>query len=115
MPPPQTNFETLQDILAKRKGLSLDVSSSKALADSLDTCVVSTKASRHANVGSLISRNLGPWASRVQHLGQDHGNAMHARGRVLLLWQCVQGPIRALWIGDTHLYAFHCEYMHWFN
>lgn len=39
MPPPQTNFETLQDILAKRKGLSLDVSSSKALADSLDKCV----------------------------------------------------------------------------
>ena len=36
LPPPKTNFEKLQDILKKRKGLSLDVSSSKALADSLD-------------------------------------------------------------------------------
>jgi hypothetical protein len=58
-----------------------------------------------------MSRKLGPWASRIQHLGQDHGNAMHAGGRVLLLWQRVQGPIRTLWIGDTHLHAFHCEYM----
>ncbi|GMK57604.1 hypothetical protein CspeluHIS016_0404380 [Cutaneotrichosporon spelunceum] len=38
-PPPKTNFEALQDILQKRKGLTLDVSSSKALADSLDRCV----------------------------------------------------------------------------
>lgn len=40
-PPPKTNFETLQDILAKRKGMTLDVSSSGALAASLDACVVS--------------------------------------------------------------------------
>ncbi|KAF7800188.1 hypothetical protein EIP86_011435 [Pleurotus ostreatoroseus] len=39
LPPPKTNFEKLQDILKKRKGLSLDVSSSKALADSLDKCL----------------------------------------------------------------------------
>lgn len=39
LPPPRTNFETLQDILLKRKGLILDVSSSGALADSLDKCV----------------------------------------------------------------------------
>lgn len=39
LPPPQTNFETLKDILMKRKGMSLDVSSSKALAQSLDACV----------------------------------------------------------------------------
>ncbi|KAL7418616.1 exosome catalytic subunit dis3 [Cryptotrichosporon argae] len=38
-PPPKTNFEALQDILMKRKGMTLDVSSSKALADSLDACV----------------------------------------------------------------------------
>ncbi|KAK4689829.1 exosome complex exonuclease DIS3/RRP44, partial [Tremellales sp. Uapishka_1] len=38
-PPPKTNFETLQDILMKRKGLTLDVSSSKALAESLDACI----------------------------------------------------------------------------
>jgi exosome complex exonuclease DIS3/RRP44 len=40
LPPPRTNFEKLQDILKKRKGLNLDVSSSGALAASLDNCVV---------------------------------------------------------------------------
>jgi exosome complex exonuclease DIS3/RRP44 len=40
LPPPPTNFEKLQDILLKRKGLSLDVSSSGALAASLDRCEV---------------------------------------------------------------------------
>ncbi|KAM0747130.1 mitotic control protein dis3 [Meredithblackwellia eburnea MCA 4105] len=38
-PPPKTNFEVLQDVLMKRRGLALDVSSSRALADSLDKCV----------------------------------------------------------------------------
>ena len=40
LPPPKINFEKLQDILLKRKGMKLDVESSKALADSLDRCVV---------------------------------------------------------------------------
>ena len=40
-PPPKTNFEALQDILMKRKSMELDVSSSGALARSLDNCVVS--------------------------------------------------------------------------
>ncbi|KAI0033260.1 RNB-domain-containing protein [Vararia minispora EC-137] len=39
MPPPPENFERLQDILRKRKGLALDVSSSGALAASLDKCI----------------------------------------------------------------------------
>ncbi|KAF9456707.1 RNB-domain-containing protein [Collybia nuda] len=39
LPPPRTNFEKLQDILMKRKGLTLDVSSSGALAASLDKCL----------------------------------------------------------------------------
>ncbi|KIK00978.1 hypothetical protein K443DRAFT_678766 [Laccaria amethystina LaAM-08-1] len=39
LPPPRTNFEKLQDILMKRKGMKLDVSSSGALAASLDLCV----------------------------------------------------------------------------
>ncbi|CCM05288.1 uncharacterized protein FIBRA_07501 [Fibroporia radiculosa] len=38
LPPPRANFEKLQDILLKRKGLALDVSSSGALAASLDRC-----------------------------------------------------------------------------
>lgn len=40
MPPPRTNFEKLQDLLWKLKGVKLDVSSSGALASSLDACVV---------------------------------------------------------------------------
>ena len=40
IPPPKTNFEKLQDILPKRRGISLDVSSSGALAASLDKCIV---------------------------------------------------------------------------
>ncbi|EJF61412.1 RNB-domain-containing protein [Dichomitus squalens LYAD-421 SS1] len=39
LPPPRTNFEKLQDILGRRKGMTLDVSSSGALAASLDKCV----------------------------------------------------------------------------
>ncbi|KAG5643684.1 hypothetical protein DXG03_000517 [Asterophora parasitica] len=39
LPPPKTNFEKLQDILMKRKGFTLDVSSSGALAASLDKCL----------------------------------------------------------------------------
>ncbi|KAI9566793.1 hypothetical protein HD554DRAFT_2024795 [Boletus coccyginus] len=39
LPPPRTNFDKLQDVLLKRKGFKLDVSSSGALAASLDKCV----------------------------------------------------------------------------
>ncbi|KAH9927369.1 RNB-domain-containing protein [Amylocystis lapponica] len=39
LPPPHTNFEKLQDILQRRKGITLDVSSSRALANSLDQCL----------------------------------------------------------------------------
>ena len=37
--PPATNFEELSTQLKVKRGLSLDVTSSKALADSLDTCI----------------------------------------------------------------------------
>jgi len=40
MPPPKANFEKLQDILHKRRGIPLDVSSSGTLAASLDKCIV---------------------------------------------------------------------------
>ncbi|CAE7125980.1 unnamed protein product [Rhizoctonia solani] len=39
MPPPHSNFEKLQDLLMKLKGMTLDVSSSGALAASLDKCI----------------------------------------------------------------------------
>ncbi|KAF2706831.1 RNB-domain-containing protein [Pleomassaria siparia CBS 279.74] len=38
-PPPKTNFEELDNQLKVKKGLELRTDSSKALADSLDTCV----------------------------------------------------------------------------
>lgn len=38
-PPPKTNFEVLQDVLQKRRDMTLDVSTSGALAASLDECV----------------------------------------------------------------------------
>lgn len=37
--PPSTNFEILNEMLQTRKGLSISIESSKALADSLDRCV----------------------------------------------------------------------------
>lgn len=36
--PPSTNFEMLNEMLQKRKGMSISLESSKALADSLDRC-----------------------------------------------------------------------------
>ncbi|KAK0537647.1 exosome catalytic subunit dis3 [Tilletia horrida] len=39
VPPPPTNFELLQDLLRKRRGMELDASSSKRLAESLDECI----------------------------------------------------------------------------
>ncbi|KAH8092215.1 RNB-domain-containing protein [Cristinia sonorae] len=39
MPPPPVNFDKLKDVLLKRKGLSVDVSSSANLAASLDKCI----------------------------------------------------------------------------
>jgi exosome complex exonuclease DIS3/RRP44 len=44
LPPPAANFEKLQDILRRRRGMDLDVSSSGALAASLDRCIVSGAA-----------------------------------------------------------------------
>lgn len=37
--PPATNFEILNEMLQTRKGLSISIESSKALADSLDRCI----------------------------------------------------------------------------
>lgn len=37
--PPSTNFETLNEMLQKRKNMHISLESSKALADSLDRCV----------------------------------------------------------------------------
>ncbi|KAK2462485.1 hypothetical protein APHAL10511_005455 [Amanita phalloides] len=56
MPPPKTNFEKLQDILAKRRGMKLDVSSSGALASSLDACVDPDEAAFNTLVRIMATR-----------------------------------------------------------
>lgn len=56
--PPKTNFEKLQDILMKRKGMELDVSSSGALAASLDRCIVSILLRRFTRSFDVISMLL---------------------------------------------------------
>ncbi|KAF4568045.1 exosome catalytic subunit dis3 [Pleurotus pulmonarius] len=48
MPPPKENSEKLQDILMKRRGLSLDVSRSGALAVSLDLCLLARLLLRYS-------------------------------------------------------------------
>ncbi|KAH7884979.1 hypothetical protein F5I97DRAFT_1937308 [Phlebopus sp. FC_14] len=56
MPPPKSNFEKLQDVLMKRKGFKLDVSSSGALADSLDKCVDSDAPAFNTLVRIMATR-----------------------------------------------------------
>lgn len=68
MPPPSGNFETLQNILTKRKGLKLEVFSSGALAASLDKCIVRLLTSgvppghfAYSSVESAISAARSSW------------------------------------------------------
>ncbi|GHJ89926.1 hypothetical protein NliqN6_6328 [Naganishia liquefaciens] len=56
LPPPKTNFETLQDILQKKKGMTLDVTSSKALAESLDHCVIPSEPEFNTLVRIMATR-----------------------------------------------------------
>lgn len=55
-PPPADNFETLQDILKKRRGMNLDVSSSGALAASLDRCADTSDPAFNTLVRILATR-----------------------------------------------------------
>ncbi|KAJ7037505.1 hypothetical protein C8F04DRAFT_1092687 [Mycena alexandri] len=56
LPPPRTNFDKLKDILGKRKGMTLDVSSSGALADSLDQCVDANEPAFNTLVRIMATR-----------------------------------------------------------
>lgn len=56
MPPPATNFEVLADVLQKRKGMQLDVSSSGALAKSLDQCIDPTLPTFNTLVRIMATR-----------------------------------------------------------
>ncbi|KAJ6573965.1 hypothetical protein DFH09DRAFT_384346 [Mycena vulgaris] len=56
LPPPRTNFDKLKDILGKRKGMTLDVSSSGALADSLDLCIDANEPAFNTLVRIMATR-----------------------------------------------------------
>ncbi|TFK73064.1 RNB-domain-containing protein, partial [Pluteus cervinus] len=56
MPPPPTNFDKLKDLLKKKGGFNLDVSSSKALAESLDLCVRPNEPSFNTLVRIMATR-----------------------------------------------------------
>ncbi|KIK69027.1 hypothetical protein GYMLUDRAFT_35068 [Collybiopsis luxurians FD-317 M1] len=56
LPPPKTNFEKLQDTLRKTKRMTLDVSSSGALAASLDKCIDPTEPAFNTLVRIMATR-----------------------------------------------------------
>ncbi|KAJ7226076.1 hypothetical protein GGX14DRAFT_642735 [Mycena pura] len=60
LPPPRTNFDKLKDILEKRKGMTLDVSSSGALANSLDKCVDANEPALNTLVRIMATRCMLP-------------------------------------------------------
>ena len=111
LPPPRTNFEKLQDILMKRKGMKLDVSSSGALAASLDLCVVSCSSMFFLFVYLVLSESLeGSGTTSVQHPRSNNGYEVHALCRVFLLRQ--RGP-RYVWSLRTcqpNIHPFHQSY-----
>ncbi|KAK0307385.1 exosome catalytic subunit dis3 [Friedmanniomyces endolithicus] len=55
-PPPKTNFEELSNQLKVKKGMEIHTDSSKALADSLDTCVDPTEPFFNTLVRILATR-----------------------------------------------------------
>lgn len=105
LPPPPTNFEKLQDILLKRKGISLDVSSSGALAASLDKCEVRIHAPpmilKHPDMWS------GSRATCIQHTRTNLGHKMHVVGRIFLLWECRSRHLWSLRVGKPDLYPLY--------
>jgi exosome complex exonuclease DIS3/RRP44 len=94
LPPPRTNFEKLQDILLKTKGMKLDTTSSGALAASLDQCVVRGCLSLCPFVilEELIhSFKTGSSRTCVQHPSSHHGYSLYAFCGIFLLRQCSVG------------------------
>lgn len=74
LPPPKTNFEKLQDVLLKRKGFKLDVSSSGALAASLDNCVVCVL---NNSFRQPLMIDLGSITASIQYPRPYHGDEVH--------------------------------------
>ncbi|EJD52508.1 RNB-domain-containing protein [Auricularia subglabra TFB-10046 SS5] len=60
LPPPKASFEKLQDVLMKRRGMTLDVSSSGALAQSLDKCIDPKEPAFNTLVRIMATRCMLP-------------------------------------------------------
>lgn len=108
LPPPPTNFEKLQDILLKRKGLKLDVSSSGALADSLDKCLVRCSQSFVRLCRAFTA--TGSKRTRFQHIGAHHGDEVYAVCGIFQFRQCLARYVRALRSCKPNLYTFYQSY-----
>ncbi|KZV86575.1 RNB-domain-containing protein, partial [Exidia glandulosa HHB12029] len=60
LPPPKTSFEKLQEVLLKRRGMTLDVSSSGNLAASLDKCIDPKEPAFNTLVRIMATRCMLP-------------------------------------------------------
>src|SRR5258708_14817060 len=109
MPPPTVNFEKLKDLLLKLKGVEIDVSTSGALAASLDRCVVGVSCPcQPSSISQLADLScVGPQGPCIQYLGQNHGHSLYVVCPVFLLRECPSRHVRPLRPRHFHLDSFH--------